>query len=304
MKSIIIFIWFVFLIPFLADSQRHVSPGTMVRFQYGVKPFEMAGKIKSIHTTYKRRMKESFDSPLLVSEKFQYKYDTLGLQTEYKIWDSKDNLLHHAYFDYNEASTQLTAINQVQSRVQKSPQTFTQYTQVWESDSVCWHMDTTKNYIAKKFEYSSEGIIQRLTHYGEDTSIVKLIQKYDSHGNRISKEEVLDGKLYKENWSFTYDENGNMLSQKGVYESYYTYDELNRKISYKLISPYGEELTTYEYNSHGDIIHQTRISYNANRNYTSKRIYKYDSKGNWITKIVYMDDVDTQHWTRIIEYFD
>ena len=165
-------------------------------------------------------------------------------------------------------------------------------------------MDTTANFIAKKFEYSSEGIIQRLTHYGKDTSIVKLIQKYDSHGNRISKEEVVDGKLYKENWSFTYDEKGNMLSQKGHYESYYTYDELNRKISYKSISPYGEELTTYEYNSHGDIILQTMSSYNPDRNYTSKRVYKYDSKGNWITEIIYMNDLVTEHRTRIIEYFD
>lgn len=304
MKSTITLIWIAFLVPFIADSQRHVSPGTMVRLQYGVKPFEMAGKIKSIHTTYRRRQKDSFDSPLLVYEKFQYNYDKLGLQTEYKIWDSKDKLLHHAYFNYNEANTQLTSINQIISRVQKSPQTFTQYTQVWESDSVCWHMDTTTNYIAKKYEYSAEGVIRRLTHYGKDTSIIKLIQEYDSRGNRISKEELVDDQLYKENWSYNYDKNGNILSKKGHYELYYTYDEMNRKISTKSISPYGEELTTFEYNSHGDIIFQKMTSYNPDRNYTSRRTYKYDSRDNWISKVVYMGDVDSEHKTRSIEYFD
>lgn len=150
----------------------------------------------------------------------------------------------------------------------------------------CTEEDKEAVYLLKEEEIKTF----RIEDGGKETCGMtgKSVYEYDKKGNKIKSTEYSDGEIVR-TYSYTYDENGNVLTQTILYESSssetvitYTYDENGRVNSKLTVDTWLEDkgkLEEYTYDERGNVI-ATQTTYDDAEPEAITREYTYDDNGN------------------------
>ncbi|WP_290773297.1 DNRLRE domain-containing protein [Anaerofustis sp.] len=193
-----------------------------------------------------------------------------------------------------------------------------------------------KEKLISEYTYNPKGTIKNVKDYtgfdvGNDNYILKTYE-YDKFDRITNIKYVNSDNLEKirEEYKFTYDKNGNILTEE-IYNDYiidnkihklklYSYDELGRLIEVQVIDKLNEnnkETTSYEYDKVGNRISETKQGITSTYSYNNLnqlldvkaqgntlREYTYDENGNTKTEkqgdktVTYSYDINNQ----IIDY--
>lgn len=193
-----------------------------------------------------------------------------------------------------------------------------------------------KEKLVSEYTYYPKGTIKNVKNYtgfdvGNDNYILKTYE-YDKFDRITNIKYVNSDNLEKirEEYKFTYDKNGNILTEE-IYNDYiidnkihnlksYSYDELGRLIEVQVIDKLNEnnkETTSYEYDKVGNRISETKQGITSTYSYNNLnqlldvkaqgntlREYTYDENGNTKTEkqgdktVTYSYDINNQ----IIDY--
>ncbi len=217
---------------------------------------------------------------------YEYEYDSNGRLTKYVSVNSKGKrqIEEYAYDSNGNKIKYVKTFNE--GRIETEEYIYDEHNNVIKKLT---HSNRgNKGIYEVVYEYYDDGNIKKESTVESDWNEKFDSYEYDAKGNQIRRELIFSGELFEYENSYTYDENGRIVteyrdgSDKYRYPQSFEYSYDSNGNLLKIVQIFRGITTEYSYDEHGNVISMCRSNGDGEMKTIFEYSYEYDSSGNKI----------------------